>query len=416
MEAASAKPKRASRAKAPSAATPTVSSLQSTIEQLRRDHEQHALEEPVQMADSDYACKRIDVPYKPRIKHKDNLLPDGHLSILIVGASNSGKTTLLLSLIPCIADLSQVILCSLVSSPVYEGLARWCNQTPVTRDGNIIKDENGKDQTIEYASFSEVTRAEEGISEMIARKPEGTYGLVILDDWNQATTSVSNRYARMSAMVTMQLRNFGYHNVTLVQSYTGTTTRSRANSNMRFSFMMHERFTIQSLIADLVGELHDWTATELAEFYHDTTERPHSYICLTTAEDGAHLYRKVSAEAPIERVELGRVREGIHSAEMEAKQSEQHALAEKLRGDDALKAICDNLKSAETEHALPLIRRYERQLQQYIAYLARLDMGESHEIPSGSSRKPSDTEGKEPHSANEQSIRDAVYELCSVRV
>jgi hypothetical protein len=263
---------------------------------------------------------------------------------------------------------------------------------------------------IEYASYNDVTNAESGISEMIERKAVDTYGLIILDDWSRATNSTTEPYARMSAMVTMMLRNFGYHNCTITQSYTGTTTKSRANANMRFAFAMHEEYTRERLVSDFIGELDGWTRADMMRFYMESTKKPNSYICMTTSGDGTHLYRKAGRDEPIEVVELAT----MHTDRV-------NGLIDTLRDDQELLNICSHLKEADSAHTLPLMRRYESKLTRYIDYLAQT-LEQPDDMIGGARCKVHQSQGssvgrlRDSNDDLVQSIKDAIYELHQIRV
>lgn len=294
---------------------------------------------------------RINVPYTPKIEHHCPIFPKGNLSIGIVGASGCGKTFQLLSIVPNIANLSQVIICTLVANEVYHHLAQWCANERVRIGNEVLKDKEHPDGfPIDFGLFNDAESAEDGISKMIGRKKPGTWGIIVFDDFNQGTTSTTNRFVRVQNMCFMQLRNYGYHSAVITQSYTNVSTKSRCNMNMRFVFAMHDRWAVESFTQEFANET-GWNTDDFKQFYHETTRVRHAYILLVTEDSETKIYRRVDDKKGPELVCL---REALDVGQ-------DHKIAE----------LIARYKKAESDGSRAVMMRCRRELTLYVKYLAK---------------------------------------------
>jgi hypothetical protein len=257
---------------------------------------------------------RIELLYGPQVIHKSNIFPRGHLSIGIVGASGCGKSYLLLSIIPQIDNLTQVIVCSRVHTPVYDQLKHWCENTKIIcKKKKSDEEEADEDDHISFALYSEPAEADEGIREMTLNKPQNSYGIIIFDDFNEGTTAHNNQYMKIQNVCTMQKRNDGYHSCIVTQQYTNIGTKSRNNTNMLFAFTMHDKYAIDGF-ARHVFEATGIDANDVRECFREVTKEKHSYMLLTQDGGTGKLYAKRNGpDGPnaLEEVEFVNTRSSI---------------------------------------------------------------------------------------------------------
>lgn len=207
----------------------------------------------------------IKQQYDPVVKHYSHYLPDGHLSITICGSSGCGKSHLLRSLIPQMANISQVIICSLVfQNPVYRAVEQYCNE-----------------KDIEFIVLTEPVQAKATIETMISAKPEGTNGVIVFDDFTQHKSGRNDPYNQLANMTTSMLRNYGYFSVFITQNYTGFPTTVRLNSNVKIAFCMFDINAIRRLREDFLsaGVIRD--KEKFDKYYHLIQQTPHSFLMLS---------------------------------------------------------------------------------------------------------------------------------------
>lgn len=226
--------------------------------------EEHAEKKPVLA--SGLFGQKIKVDYDKPVQHNSKYLPNGHLCFNIIGCSGSGKSHVLLSLIPQIANLSQIIICSLITNnPVYDAIERYCeSQNP----------------SIEFAVLNDPQTATATIEEMIENKPEKTNGFIILDDFSTQASGRNDPYNKCAAEVSALLRNYGYHSAFITQSATNIPTLFRNNSNVRIVFQMNDTYAIQSIRRDMIGCGVVKDREEFDELYKLVQETEHAFLMM----------------------------------------------------------------------------------------------------------------------------------------
>lgn len=213
---------------------------------------------------------RIDIPETPKVPNKFPL-PQSHILGIIVGASGEGKSWVLLSLIPCMANLSQVCVCSLIiGNPVYMALESYCN-----------------DKGIKYSFASEPEEAKAMIEANINEKEPGTWAVNIFDDFNTGSNTRTNPFNQTQNMSYMMLRNYNCHSICLTQSYTNVSTLARNNANLLVCFRMKEKYSIWSISRDF-SNLTGKSDEQFLKLYKQITLVKHSYIMVS--EDKTYVY------------------------------------------------------------------------------------------------------------------------------
>jgi hypothetical protein len=338
----------------------TAPSAGPAIPKIKKEKDDGA---PPRLLDGDFGT-RIELIHGPQVEHHSQYYPHGHLSIGIVGASGCGKSYLLLSILPQIAKLSQVIICTRVHTPVYDQIRKWC-------DASTIEDDDDPESKIEFALFTSPIEADAGIARMTEEKPEDTYGIIIFDDFNEGTTAHNSPYMKVQNVCTMQKRNDGYHSCIVTQQYTNIGTKSRNNTNMLFAFTMHDKYALDGFSRH-VFEATGIDSQDVRECFRDVTKVPHSYMLLVQEGGSGHLYAKRGADSALEEVEIVSSRMTLESVFDDKK------LLSLLENE---KQLVDRPRSTMVYRELLRVRK---NIQDYIEYLARenaLDESElKHEL------------------------------------
>ena len=242
----------------------------------------------------------IHVEYGHKIKHNSPYLPDGDLAISIIGRRGSGKSTIMLHLLPQIANLCQIIICSRVCeamSPVYQAIRRYCGPSDPGAKGP-------EDRDITFALFDDPATAKGGIEKLIAAKAEldgkadkPLDGLVIFDDFTDSSSARSNAYNSIAITITQILRNYRYHTMYITQSSTGVPTLVRNNTNVKIVFPLGEKHAIQSIKADFIASgVID--ADMFDRLYERVSDHTHSYLMLVHGGDNNRLFIYVPGSEP----------------------------------------------------------------------------------------------------------------------
>jgi len=233
--------------------------------------------------------RRIRITHEPGIKHNSPYLPDGDLSFNILGTRGCGESTLMCELIPQIANLGQIIICSRISyqvSKVYPAIEEYCNQ---------------QDPPIKFEVFTDPATAQEGIERMIEEREEGKDGLIIFDDFSDASSSRSDPYNKCMNVCAQLLRNHRYHIMCITQSATGLPTLTRNNANIRIIFQMNDHNSVESIRRDVVqsGIVPDKEAFD--ELYRQIRRQPHSYLMLVQkgGQTGNRLFIYINGEMSV---------------------------------------------------------------------------------------------------------------------
>lgn len=200
-------------------------------------------------------------------------LPPGHVSGVIIGKSGSGKTTLLLALIPLFGKLSQVIICTkIMGNPVHDAIREWCE---------------AKD--VEYGIAYDPNESMKLIEDMVSKKEEGTYGLIVFDDFCQGcSNNRDNKYTKIMITAYQQLRNYGYRTLSITQSYTGVCTLCRNNANFMVLFPMTNIHSIRSAVQDIL-QASDLTPDEANAILRRVQQDEHGYMMVSTRKVYIHL-------------------------------------------------------------------------------------------------------------------------------
>ena len=195
----------------------------------------------------------IPIKNRPLIKHKSKFLPDGPLLIGVWGGSGTGKTQGLLALLPSIANLDWVIVCTLIGgNAVNKCIKRWCESgVQGKKEFREVLDPREAEKAIEEMELA--LNGDEGASKNAYNVNEQRWGIVIYDDFIDGDWA-GDHPSVMSLNKTVSMRrNYHIHSAYVSQSYAKTPALVRSNSNVRFLYSIRSEKDIKKAIEDFVG-------------------------------------------------------------------------------------------------------------------------------------------------------------------
>ena len=284
---------------------------------------------------------RIVLPHDKPVVHKTEYLPNGHLSIIITGSSGSGKSHMLLELLPQIANISQIIIASLVpSNPVYRTIRKWCDE-----------------EDIEFYLVNNPDEGRSVIEQAISEKDKGKQGVVCFDDFTQQKPSRSDPYNQLVNMTSAMLRNHGYHSIFITQSYTNVPTLYRNNANVRVFFTMNDIHAIRSIKKDILVGKSSISEDDFDSLFALIMRQEHAYLMAVNKGAARALYiwlPQFGEETPPRLVTKAR--------------------ADELGDDNELKRLITKYTEASgSGDALSKMTKHQiyKAIQDYIKYIAR---------------------------------------------
>lgn len=225
---------------------------------------------------------RIPVTLTKAQEHKSPYFPPGHLSILIGGRSGCGKSTLLRELIPQIALLKYVLICTkITNNPVNDAIKRYCENT-LGPDG----------EPIVYGIAHNLEDATALVEETIDAKNElgiDCCGVIVLDDFSDYSSSRSNPMNVFIAKVFGMLRNYGFHNISITQNYTNFSTLARSNANIRFIYSMNDVHAVRSIANDFVGNT-TRSKEDFNDLFRIVKDNEHAFLQFNSSGDDQRVF------------------------------------------------------------------------------------------------------------------------------
>lgn len=189
-----------------------------------------------------------------QIKHNDagGFFPPGHLSFVIYGISGTGKSSLACTILPHIANLHYVVICSLVpNNTMYDSIRKWCAKTK--KVFALVNEPSEAESLVEELIESRAQREEE--------TGEDVYGIIISDDFTQKA-SATDPYTRFMRVVSEKLRNERFHNLYITQQPQNLITSIRNNANVNIVFRLNNPNAVRIMSEEFVkhglGEKEDY--------------------------------------------------------------------------------------------------------------------------------------------------------------
>lgn len=218
--------------------------------------------------------EKIVAPKPKLFKHKSPLLPSGHISTYIVGASGSGKTTVMLELLPNIENVSQMFLFTLVlENPINAVIEDYCSS-----------------KGIHFAMTNNPEDGQKQLQDFIHEKPENTYGICLFDDFVKHNEPSISPYKVCLTSVTQFLRNYAYHNIVIAQSPLAIPEGARNNVNLRIIFKLESPKSVKVVREEFAG-----TGFGPESYFKSIYERMlaggrYSYMVVVSDQDEPRIY------------------------------------------------------------------------------------------------------------------------------
>jgi hypothetical protein len=286
---------------------------------------------------------KIVLEHDDPVKHDSKVLPNGHLCFTIIGCSGCGKSHVLLSLIPQIANLSQIVICSLITkNKVYDAIEEYCEQ-----------------KGIQFTILHDPKSAYDAIESMILEKEEGTDGLCIFDDFSHQNLSKNDPYNQCADSVGAMMRNYGYHSAYITQSPTNVPTLFRNNANVKIVFQLNDTHAIRSIRNDYINSGILKTKEEFDELFQMVLDVEHAFLMLVSKGSFKKLFislPKPGVKDEIKEVEICRT--------------------SNVKDDEYLKKRIEDFKGYPfginaTSYDKHMKNRLKKDIRDYTVYLAR---------------------------------------------
>lgn len=286
--------------------------------------------------------KRINLEYDSPIEHKHEILSPGFLSFAICGASGTGKTTILLSILPYIARLNAIIYCSRVpNTPVFNAIRAWTEST--------VRDELPQDEyeKLRAKAIEEKTTPPKSPSagekrpnikffvcstpdeflataEPIANsqrfgEDQGYWSISAFDDFQQHRGGDSDKFLNAAVQASTMLRNMCFHCCFIAQQYTrGIPTQIRTNANQLIAFAQHDKHATDALLHDLSPLNREFTPEGVKFLYDEVCRSSHGFLWMSIHGGRALLYRYLDESTGLQRIETPSERDSRRADEERA--------------------------------------------------------------------------------------------------
>jgi len=212
--------------------------------------------------------KRIQVD---EIVHKSKLLINGSNRIAILGSSGTGKSTLLLQLLPMFTNKTKyLIMCSIKAKDnAYDAIENWC-----------------RIEGINYTKVSEEMEAIEEMENLIAIKKDNEHAIIIFDDFSMDCSSSASKVGSANQIMTIASQTFRSLQISLIfvtQCYYNLPPRLRENLSMRIVFALGNKYSVDAFVNDTVGLFYSGNneqqvRSDIRSIYQQVYNVPHKWI------------------------------------------------------------------------------------------------------------------------------------------
>jgi len=286
---------------------------------------------------------RINLEYAKPFQHKSPVLKPGFNSMIVAGASGTGKSTFVLSILPFFARLNNIVYATrMPNTDLFDAIARWCAATP--RDplppGVGVHPPKKKDQQAALGTHKDGDKDDEEdgprrigfhvvnnpgdlmkVCEPIANeqksgRDQGYWSIVIMDDFSQHR-GPSDPYRQACIQVCSMLRNCSFHNITISQAYCKMVDPSiRTSANNFVCFPIFDKFSRTALLQDLSPLNKEFTAEGVRYLYDEICGgTAHGYLWCVLDGGKARLYRYIDDSTGLQRVITPAERQRQHEEE-----------------------------------------------------------------------------------------------------
>jgi hypothetical protein len=210
-------------------------------------------------------CEQIFSKHQPTFPHpkdKYNIFMEGSNRVLICGISSSGKSFLLLKLVPMLANVKRIIIATtILNNPAHMALEQYCVKNNI--DFILLMDPG------------EVLLC---LSQLIVNKPENEHVLCILDDFSDSSMNKSGIYHQINAKLFCKFRNYLISCICISTSYTFFPTIIRNSANLKILFKINDIHSVRQYRYDLQNQWVDLPKELYEELYNKVSNIRYSFI------------------------------------------------------------------------------------------------------------------------------------------
>lgn len=213
----------------------------------------------------------IKRPNTKYIEHKSKLLIPGSNRILIAGSSGTGKSTLVLQLIPQFSNKTTTIILASVKpyDDVHTAVEKYCKQ-----------------QKIKFIKTTNEDETSSALNDLLEQKDKNEHAIFIADDFAVQSSDTSKKEGSAHSIMNTcakVFRSFQISIIFITQQYHGFSTAVRDNVNMKIIFQLSNRYSIDAFIQDEIGRFYDGSnetevRKDLRQIYRRVYEKPHAWI------------------------------------------------------------------------------------------------------------------------------------------
>ena len=215
---------------------------------------------------------RLKMPKSNKSEHKIDWMKDGANFIIINGSTGTGKTTALLSILPCFTDdLKYVILGSAkYDDDVFGVIKAFCDE-----------------KKIEFYSTHKPEETSNKIADLLDKIQPNEHMLTLFDDFNiNFSSKGEDPYNAILIKVFALLRSAGCSGILLTQSYTNIPTKVRENVNIRICFQLGNIYSYRAFVEDVTGMfIHDddimTVKRDIRKIFSDVYKEPHGFVLVS---------------------------------------------------------------------------------------------------------------------------------------
>lgn len=178
--------------------------------------------------------KGIVKPKSQCINHNNPILGKGCVFGIISGKTGTGKTWLLLDILPNFTSKTKyIIICTkITNNTAHDSIETYCEKAK-----------------IKFYKYHDVEDAKEGCEKIINKKSEDDHVVFIFDDFLPLKKSETPE-ALLAITVFSWCRNYSCSALILTQKYTFVNTQIRVNSNIRWVFQTDSVHSLRSIADD----------------------------------------------------------------------------------------------------------------------------------------------------------------------
>jgi len=210
--------------------------------------------------------KGIEKPAPQIITHQNSLLGKGCVFAIIAGKTGTGKTWIMLDLIPNFTKKTKyIVMCTkITNNDAHDKIEDYCEKAK-----------------IKFYKFNDVDEAKENCEKIINKKNKDDHVIFIFDDFLPLKKSETPE-SLFAITVFSWLRNYNASGIIITQKYTFIPTQIRVNTNLRFIFQTDSVHSLRSISDDCSSTFYGKDYKFMDVYNKFITEDIHNYMIIKT--------------------------------------------------------------------------------------------------------------------------------------